>query len=478
MIVRLMRLSAGLCVAIGLGYIILRPILPLRLPGSNKEEPYGSPRVEILGLSFTTGLVVLMAAMLVLSGLRVRFSLLAIMPAGLAVAILAASLIRCSPRRAFSAPPAHRLPRFRCTELVPHKIVVILLVAAIAVVFAGSFKEPILEQDPVAAWSFFAKIFFYERQVFPECLTSGACGPFISHWPPLFPLIQTWGHLSLGSYDDRLIKLLFPVTYLAMLAVVYGALRRLVSGRHSLAMVTMLATLPILVAPFPSGSVASAHIDVPLALFAAATTGMLLWWVASGCTRPILLAGFFAAAGLWVKREGMAFSPVSTVAVWLVWLASTRRSVPRRIAQPLAYTLIQAASMLLLWSYKSNLPGSYTGEPLVLGRFSSPVAAGRFLAFVKGFMLEAADVRIWGFLWILLTILILLRVRALKIPVITLPLLLLVGQITVAVAYMSISDYSVFHHLTLDIRRVLINITPIAAIAVGLLSSVKVQPPD
>jgi hypothetical protein len=432
-------------------------------------------RVELASYSFTVGLGALTSSMFLLSLFEVPFSLPAILLFGLipAALLLAGRKIRVAEISCTRpAPPEHI---FVSSAILPQRVSILVLVATLLFVLVGCLNEPISEMDPVAAWALHAKVFYCDRTAFPLYLTSGGCGPFVSHWKPLLPLTQTWVHIGMGSYDDLKVKVVFFLMYAAMLGALFGALRRLLSRTYSLALLLLVATAPAIIVPFPGGSVASAYADVPLALFVTAATGLLVAWMASENKRFLILASLLVALAVWVKREGLVFAGVSTGLVWIFELSRKTRIRRERIGLPLSFTLAPAISIILLELNMSRFPdsGLLVGDVLGSSRVFSAAWAARLFKLLGYLALRCADPSNWGPLWLLLVLLVLLRAKHLRKRIIAFPLLVIVGYLAFALAFMAASAYGVGHLANLDMRRVLIQVAPVAAMVIGLLSAVQ-----
>ncbi|MBD3161236.1 MAG: hypothetical protein GF346_03505 [Candidatus Eisenbacteria bacterium] len=422
------------------------------------------PRAARIGLAFALGEAAISLWMIGLGFAGLRFSVAAVLP--LAVVPLLARLRERGRGRSVGEKAPAGGPR-----LLPVPVAAALIIASSAVVLLGSFQEPIAEVDAVAHWAMHAKVFTYERTAFPPFLTAGGVGEGVSHWPPLLPLAQTWSHLVMGAYDDQLIKGIFPAFYLAVLAVLLGTLRRFLPRGPVLAGVVLWATLPSLIVPFPAGSVASAYADAPLSLFLVATAAALLFWVLDRSNRSLILAGICAAAALWMKREGIAFAGVSLVGVWIGLLFGGREIRSRSFPAAVGFTMIVAASVAVQMLYKARFPGPFTGDPIDLGFLLSAEGIER-TARSGGYLLrEAFHPGRWGFLWISLAFLGIARVRRIADRPIRLLLFLLAGQLAAALVGMAVSEFSIERIAHLDMRRVLIQVAPLAAMAIAFLAS-------
>jgi hypothetical protein len=86
-------------------------------------------------------------------------------------------------------------------------------------------------------------------------------------------------------------------------------------------------------------------------------------------------------------------------------------------------------------------------------------------------VLEAANPCKWGFLWIILVLLVGLRARYLRRPAIGLPLVLLAAQLGAASLFMVLSGLAMTRHSRLNMRRVLIHVAPVATLVIGPLAA-------
>jgi hypothetical protein len=431
-------------------------------------------RAGRLALSFLLGIGVLTLWMVGLSLAGIEWSLM-LVGAPVLAALIARARIH---RRGFARQTEEREDGRQETEggersgaPLGDRVSGWVLAGAAVVSVLGSLREPIAEVDAVAAWAFHAKVFFLERSACPGFLTSGAAGSGVSHWPPLVPQAQAWGHLNIGSYDDRMVKLLFVAFYLAMLGSVAGGLRRAWDPASVRTLLVPLATIPALIVPFPAGSVASAYADVPLAAFVAAAAAALVHWESDRSTRWLVLAGLLAGAAPWVKREGLAFAGVAVLVVSLRTAAGRHGKPAARLATVLLFAGIVAASVAVLAAYKSRFPGPFAGEAIDLARLATAQGTERLGSNLRNLLVEAIQPTRWGILWALLVIVAVARGRHLRQGPAALAGLLLAGQILATLIGMTLSEFSPERMARLDMRRVLLHVAPLAALATGLLAA-------
>ncbi|MFH1844863.1 MAG: hypothetical protein ABIF77_16860, partial [bacterium] len=443
MAIKLLGLVFACVCLVYLGYGPVRLILGR--PGGR------ATRLTMLAYGLPLGMTILNFAVVLYGLAEIRFSLLNLLPLLLLPGGLHFLARRRDKTTAFAGPdndlqPADMAPRDAGSNLLPRPYSLAILIAAGVAVTLGCLLEPIAETDAVAHWALHAKIYFYDRTVFSPFMTLGGAGlTGVSHCPPLYSITQTWLHLGMGQYDDLLVKLHLPLLYLAMLICIHAGMRRFVSSTDALALLLVPATLPAIIVPFPAGSVATAYADVPLALFIAGVTGLLIGWCRGRDWRYLLLAALLAAGAIWIKREGLAFAGVATVVVWGFSLIAPRGDSVltrwRRLLSPAGFTGILVASFLLQAVYKSHFPGAFAGEPIIWGEVLGSHGLNRALASARYLLLELFKPSRWGFLWILVAGLLVIRHRLLGQRTVLLLLLLLLGQFAAIVLGMTISEF-------------------------------------
>ena len=176
-------------------------------------------------------------------------------------------------------------------------------------VFWRALHLPIFEWDAFAFISYKAKIFFYTREL-PSLLQLPH-----SSYPLHVPLMETWVALTIGSWDDQMIKIIFPLAFLSYLVIHYHVLAILL-GHRSWAMfgTALLVTSHQFVF---YGSVA--YREIFMVLYNVSTILLLLLWQQKRREPGYLyLAGLFAGLATFTKLEGMAYLFIYLVICWLI----------------------------------------------------------------------------------------------------------------------------------------------------------------
>jgi hypothetical protein len=191
-------------------------------------------------------------------------------------------------------------------------IAVILLLGTSVTIAAVA--RPLEKYDAVANFGMKAKILSHERSPSADAFTD----PYRPHINRRYPILIPTLEAAVAARNGRT-KVIFPLFYLALLSMVYGAQRRFVSRPHALLFTLLLAGAPH-VASRSSGGAATGYGDVPLAFFITASAlvtarGGLLDGALGGC-----LAGF----AYLTKQEASIFALATLVALAVTWTSRGR----------------------------------------------------------------------------------------------------------------------------------------------------------
>ena len=126
--------------------------------------------------------------------------------------------------------------------------------------FFRALVKPIEAYDAVAIYAIKSKIFYLAGAI-PEEFFSRIAAIFPHPDYPLnIPLAQTLGYWSMGVLNDQLIKLIFPLFFVGILALLYFAVRRFAGRTYALVFAFLLASVPQF-----NAYAANAYLEVPLA---------------------------------------------------------------------------------------------------------------------------------------------------------------------------------------------------------------------
>jgi hypothetical protein len=203
-------------------------------------------------------------------------------------------------------------------------------------------------------------------------------------YPLLVPFAEFWIYAWLGRIDQHLVKVLFPLFYVALLCVVGGAVRRLTNRGTALLAVAALGSLPPLtVIP---GAI-SGYAEVPLAAAIAAATTCALAGMQGRGDRAFWLAGALAAVGAWTKVEGA----ILALCLGAVVIAFAGRKAAPLVLLPLA--------VIVPWALFQQTWGIPEKDFPSLSPLMALANLDRLPVIVRAAARELVTPGHWGLLW-------------------------------------------------------------------------------
>ncbi len=171
--------------------------------------------------------------------------------------------------------------------------------------------------DSIGNFAFKAKMFFIEGRIPYDLFLNKAMDIQHPDYPLFVPLSQTWISMFVGSWNDILVKAIFPMFLVALLVIFYYALRRVIGSRWALVSTFLLATIPHFLNYATIG-----YADFALIMFYTASFLYLFLWIAYRReNKYLIMAALFSVLALWAKNEGALLSLVNILLLLLfVWL--------------------------------------------------------------------------------------------------------------------------------------------------------------
>jgi hypothetical protein len=445
----LLRFLLGLGGVCLLGYACFALLVP---------NPRDFRPLESLCLSFGSGAVLLTLWMLLLSWWGLPLGLILSLAPPLAVAFLALAVKRVvgkvpagSEKPTPMPPPSPPTP-FRTWDWV----FIGLLAALLLFAYFRAVIYPMWAWDTIATWGCKAKLFYQSRGMDLTCIEAH------NYYPNLVPLLLSYLYFCLGEVNDHLAQGLFPLWGALLLGMLYSFLRRMGLNRTQGLGVTAFFAL--------NGTVFISHLfiayaDLPLAYFALAAVGLLYLWLMDAAPRGALaLAAAFFAGLAWCKYEGPPLAGTILLAAFLtlVWL---RPPDWKTRVLKLGIPVLGLAAGFLPWRLFAAFRHLEMGADHVRNLYPH-----QLLESVSYLLRALIDPFFFGFLWPAAALALVFSGRGLWRSPRLFPALFLGGNllavlVAYAVAPTSAAEFDMYVRATID--RLLLHITPVAALLVG-----------
>jgi len=142
--------------------------------------------------------------------------------------------------------------------------------------------------------------------------------------------------------NDQLVKVIYPLYFIAILVLLYCAIRRFASQTYALLFTFILASIPQF-----NAYAANAYLDLPLAFYCfAAALFLFKWFEDDRKARFLVISAVMAGLAGWTKNEGLLYC---SVGILLILISGKIRGV-------VLYTVI-IALILAPWIYIKKVYG-------------------------------------------------------------------------------------------------------------------------
>ena len=274
----------------------------------------------VLGLTFTMELTFLMHIAGLISFTRIGFLSVQIILTVLLGILFFWRKPKGTPPSAYISAPLSRIGKVLALVLG------LLVVAKLVSSFVILTSTPIFFDDEFKNWNMRGKLFYvtHELTLDVDLGDERISAEGLGSYPPALPMIKTWLATLEGKWNEPLVNSVQFVWVLGILALLFFALRRLVSLGWSLAGVDILASIPI----FIMHSTAS-YAEIFLAVHIFISVSMLFFGLQCGdsALRSSLLRISALALGLLVftKNEALLIYVPSVLLILILSLFFLRK---------------------------------------------------------------------------------------------------------------------------------------------------------
>jgi hypothetical protein len=233
-------------------------------------------------------------------------------------------------------------------------------------------------------------------------------------YPLWLPLTESWFYGWLGECHQGLVKLIFPLLYLAAAGLLYTSGAR-IGGQRRQGWLAALLLFFIPLVLVREGSLTSGYADFPLAVcYLAAVIQVAEYW-RTGAVDALRWMGASSAALPWIKQEGAI--------LWLCLVVLVAiKAVPRKQAGALLLAALPGAVVLAGWMIFVRVMKAPAGQDYLPFDFSTLWSnLDRAPVIFQAVLRESVNWRNWGLLWpAMLLALPVLKVKRYRQPVVVL----------------------------------------------------------
>ncbi len=291
-----------------------------------------------LALSYGLGLGILTQWMLLLSIAGIKYSV-PIIGTPLVISSLVFGLLayKKDKKNHFSPKPEKTLAADKSITTtsslkILHRALYILLsayvICYILYIFWRALNIPVYTWDAIYAVAFKAKVFFFSKSIPP-------LKNLPLHFYPLHvPLIQTWIAINLGTWNDQLIKIIFPFAFLSFLIIHNDFLTYYTNRKWALLGTVLLVSSNMLIL-----HATISYRDLFLLYYNCTIIILLFFWRAKKDDAFLILASLYAGFATFIKLEGTAYLLIHTAIFFLILLHEKKGSFRKNLNKILKFAI-------------------------------------------------------------------------------------------------------------------------------------------
>ncbi len=324
-----------------------------------------------------------------------------------------------------------------------------------------AISRPIAGWDVWAIWFLKAKAFFVSGGLPSTHFFSTAY--LHPDYPLLTPLAVTWHYLCLGRVDDQIAKILFPLSFLALVVMFGYTLTKEIGRDYGAAFTALLSLTPFAIMHAGGIDVAKGwgdyvgYADLTLAMYFWGGAAYLYFYEKTREPMWFFLSALFMGMGAWTKNEGLTYAAIGSVL--LITSARNWRY---------AITGIGLVSIFVLpWMvFKTSLPlgNDVVGQARWLGLANHIDRVPTIAAWAWRSMTGGG----FGLLWLAFAVSSALNWRRMLDTPLRSCTVLVGVQLSVYVGVYLITPRDLEWHLGTSIDRVLLHVAPLALWVTGL----------
>lgn len=404
------RLAAWLLLSVTAGWSVLSVIF-------YKKELLYLP--EKIALSYCLGLGLITLEMTALSVFKIPFSVSSIIILWIPVIIAGLAIdFESAMSRTTSKTPSKKDGKFSLLE----KFFVFGIGFEIFHAFFRALIKPLEAYDAIAIYALKAKAFYMSASIPADFFK--VLGDPVTHpeYPLLLPLAESSIYTFLRSFNDLLVKVIFPLYYVAALVIFYFIVRRRLARRGVLFFTFLLATIPQFSEYGTNG-----YADLVLACYYSASFYYFFLWMREKESRFLVLSALMSVLCVWTKTEGLMLTAVNIVLA-AVYISKDGRSAMR---QGIGY-IVSVLAIVSAFLYMKKVWGlEVHGDIIKFGPHELAKSAANMLKIPQvlyAYQIQFFGPKKWNLIWVIFILALVFNFKAVftkNIRMVTLAILLI-----------------------------------------------------
>lgn len=349
------------------------------------------------------------------------------------------------------------------------KLIFSLLAFEVLYTFFRSMMKPIESFDSVAIWALKAKV-LYLANVIPANFFQTIGRIFLSahpDYPLLAPFSQVWFYEFIGRFNDYLVKMIFPLDFLAFLLVFYGALKKAVSDRK----IALLFTFLLASIKQFNDYATNGYADLQLAIYASITFIFFFMWVKYKKNSYFTMAVISCAFAFWTKNEGGAVL-LTALAVIVCMALSRSGSARLRFLDLRGYLYALAFLLVILAAWYLFKASLHLQNDVVnitdINNLNPKVFYQRITPILYEYQIQVFGLKKWNIVWIVFLYMIITRFTKLSLKeygYIGIPVFMILAFYT-STYFLTPND--IRWQLSMSMSRLFIHILPLSVFFIAL----------
>jgi hypothetical protein len=336
----------------------------------------------------------------------------------------------------------------------------VVMVAGLVMIAGVALSSPLSEWDAFAIWGLKAKVLTHEAlRPIPAYFHDLTLSYSHLDYPLMLPFLTAGAYAAMGTVDDQTGKLVSVFLDVLIVPMVYLGLRWKLRRLPAACLSAILAMLPVM---FRYGGVGCA--DLPLAMFYAGSIFYVARWIDRQQWPDLILAILFSTFAAFTKNEGMVLALMNGVVILGFGLWRGRRRTWAGAAAFFAGWLTMDAAWLI-WS--RSLPRTHEDYGSKLLSTAVVTHLPKLKEIIPAMLVQTAEFRVWGLMWIMAVVLALLGWRALARPYVLALWILLGMQLMVYALAYSVTPWDLNRLMPMTMDRLLLHTVPAVILLAG-----------